>query len=119
MLQVVTFTRSCSFFKNHQHGSGHLEKKRNPGAMSYEQMLKKKQCIVTIKNIAKVKRVQIPYKPDKSRKSCVYNCDDLLPYTICFISLLKLHIADDQVRAFVAVYLEGHLVELDAVSKTN
>ena len=73
-------------------------------------------------SIAKVKRVRIPYKPDKSRKSCVYNCDDLLPYTICFISLLKLHIADDQVRAFVeelAVYLEGHLVELDAVSKTN
>ena len=50
MLQVVTFTRSCSFFKNRQHGSGHLEKKRNPGAMSYEQMLKKKQCIVTIQN---------------------------------------------------------------------
>ena len=40
----------------------------------------------------------------------------------CFISLLYLHIEDDQVRAFLeelATYLEGHLAQLDAVCKTN
>ena len=36
------------FFKNRQRGSG--RKGKNPGSMSYEDMLKKKKCLITIKN---------------------------------------------------------------------
>ena len=42
------FYAELVFFKNRSRGSGW--KKNNPGSMSYEQMLKKKKCIVTIKN---------------------------------------------------------------------
>ena len=38
------------FFKNRQRGSGCKGKKNNPGNMSYEDMLKKKRCIIKIKN---------------------------------------------------------------------
>ena len=38
------------FFKNRQRGSEHRGKKGNPGSMSYEDMLKKKKCLITIKN---------------------------------------------------------------------
>lgn len=38
------------FFKNRQRGSGCRGKKGNPGSLSYEDMLKKKKCIITIKN---------------------------------------------------------------------
>ena len=44
------FYAELLFFKNRQRGSGHRGKKGNLGTMSHEQMLKKKQCIVTIKN---------------------------------------------------------------------
>ena len=40
------FYAELLFFKNRQRGSGHRGKKGNPGAMSYEQILKKKHCIV-------------------------------------------------------------------------
>ena len=42
------FYAELLFFKNRSRGSGW--KRNNPGNMSYEQMLKKKKCIVTIKN---------------------------------------------------------------------
>ena len=42
------FCAELLFFKNRSRGSGW--KKNNPGNISYEQMLKKKKCIVTIKN---------------------------------------------------------------------
>jgi len=42
------FYAELLFFKNHGRGSGY--RKLNPGNMSYEQMLEKKKCIVTIKN---------------------------------------------------------------------
>lgn len=42
------FYAELLFYKNRSRGSGW--KKENPGYMSYEQMLKKKKCIVTIKN---------------------------------------------------------------------
>lgn len=42
------FYAELLFYKNRGVGSGW--KKNNPGNMSYEQMLKKKKCIVTIKN---------------------------------------------------------------------
>ena len=38
------------FFKNRQRGSGCEGKKGNPGSLSYEDMLKKKKCLITIKN---------------------------------------------------------------------
>ena len=44
------FYAELLFVKNRQRGSGHSGKKGNPGSMSYEQILKKKRCIVTIKN---------------------------------------------------------------------
>ena len=44
------FYAELLFFRNRQRGSGHRGKKGNPGTMSYEQILKKKHCIVTIKN---------------------------------------------------------------------
>ena len=50
MLQVVTLRGAALFLKIANMEADILKKKRNPGAMSYEKMLKKKQCIVTIKN---------------------------------------------------------------------
>ena len=38
------------FFKNRQRGSGCEGKKGKPGSLSYEDMLKKKKCLITIKN---------------------------------------------------------------------
>lgn len=44
------FYAELLFFRNRGRGSGCRGREGNPGNMSYEQMLKKKKCIVTIKN---------------------------------------------------------------------
>lgn len=45
MLLVGIFYAVLLFFKNRSRGSGCRGKKGNPGSMSYEQMLKKKNVL--------------------------------------------------------------------------
>lgn len=45
MLLVGIFYAELLFFKNRSRGSGCRGKKGNPGSMSYEQMLKKKNVL--------------------------------------------------------------------------